>query len=1331
MRTSAEKSSTTTSPTITQAARQPFVARAGRSNFFAPARPGVQTKMTVNKPGDKFEQEADKTADKVMRMSAPSAVAEGEKLKREPEEKPWKREEEKILRAAMPEEKVQRAEDDKIQRASADEQTVQRREEEKILRASTSEEKVQKGEHPQIQKEADRDEKLQREAPAGTPPAIDSGVQTAIYDKMTGGEPLPTDVRANMEARFNADFRDVRIHRDDQSVALSNQLGARAFTYRNHIFFSRDQYQPGTSDGKQLLAHELTHTIQQGYAVQRGAEMSTSAQGEHASPVIQRAPASAAASAATSSEVVNISSNVFSPSQRVKDEIEARGRKGLDIRIIVKGLTAEGLVKIRADRARNFDSIDKGSMPLMNPWTQKLGGMHINFCVVNNQIVRGYASLKPRGGDTNDWLQALQKSSDALGGLGLKVSNVPAPINKFDNGKLTLGVSGLNVEVGGFLDARFNVSVENASQPKITATSVIDIRGMLKGTLILNNDSGKLAGQVSLAINYDAFSGDANVIYKADGSVDIGGKAAYSGDKLSGEVQFVATDREAADAFTKNAIAAAGGQGKVQDAAPPAPVPAPKSGQKKRALAATGQLAFNLTKWFAGTVNVIVDGKGAVTVIGKIAPPGEIELFKQKDWDKEIVKFEAKAYYGIPVVGNLNLFANISLHALAKLGPAKIYNIEILGTYSTDPEVQKSIQISGSINISAYGGLRLRAEGGAGIEIVSHDLKFGIGLNADVGVKAYADARPTIGYRDPGVFYISGTLELVAQPMLGLGGDFFIALETPWWSPLSDDRWTWPLFSKEWPLTDPIGISAAVKDYELGSGKVPEIELKKPEFDPSKFMTSMVDNNLPDKSGGAGAGQGTFKEDGTVPKPVVPPKKPAPKVAASKPPRKGAPLKSGKSAAPDPKAARDQQSGKILESAAKPLAALKAKEALTRSELDKDLAKIKGQVGGIEFGVQVKGEKWLVIPKAGGKAAKGVEVAAKQIEQSNKDRKPDALDPVRAKIDMNGAGHVIEAVPQGNTVRLFMASRRETLREKLVRESGLWTKAESAEIRSNGQALAARLATVMQREEALTAKYAATADNAQRHALAVAGVNEIGVVLVAIASEFGITVEDEDIPRATPFQPSGLNLGRATRVYADPLTATSLRERAATVQFAPGGFLRFPGRDKYAAGHLLADTLGGPNEASNLALISRGTNGKFSSRESLVRNALRGTKRIPEPRTVLRYEVSCSFAADPQGEIEGWMRQRYAAKFPQARFDGIGTAIMQMAARAVWDTRAIDRHLGLTSQPIAFYDMVMWKVAKAYLPTHFTISIRTYTGKPVTGDSFDNHIGGMGDPPDQ
>ncbi|MFL9912271.1 DUF4157 domain-containing protein [Paraburkholderia sp. RL17-337-BIB-A] len=101
---------------------------------------------------------------------------------------------------------------------------------------------------------------------------------------MTGGEPLGADVRGFMEPRFNADFQGVRVHRDAEASHLSNRLSARAFTYQNHIFFSRNQYQPDSSDGKQLLAHELTHTIQQGQSIQRTPKVSTSG----ATPSVQR-----------------------------------------------------------------------------------------------------------------------------------------------------------------------------------------------------------------------------------------------------------------------------------------------------------------------------------------------------------------------------------------------------------------------------------------------------------------------------------------------------------------------------------------------------------------------------------------------------------------------------------------------------------------------------------------------------------------------------------------------------------------------------------------------------------------------------------------------------------------------------------------------------------------------------------------------------------------------------------------------------------------------------------------------------------------------------------
>src|SRR5665648_732153 len=264
MKATAEKSSHTTSTAEHQKSSQPFFAKAGGGDFFTPVRnssaPSVQSKLTVNKPGDKFEQEADKMADKVMRMPAPAPPEKEEKVQRAtlPEEK--------VQKATLPEEKIQKATlpEEKIQKATLPEEKVQKKEEEKIQKANLPEEKIQKKE----------EEKLQRKGGDGTS-AVASDTQSAIKSKTSGGQPLSSEARSYMEPRFNADFSNVRIHNDPESARLSNQLSARAFTYQNHVFFSRDQYQPGTSEGKQLLAHELTHTIQQGHAIQRSPQVTT------------------------------------------------------------------------------------------------------------------------------------------------------------------------------------------------------------------------------------------------------------------------------------------------------------------------------------------------------------------------------------------------------------------------------------------------------------------------------------------------------------------------------------------------------------------------------------------------------------------------------------------------------------------------------------------------------------------------------------------------------------------------------------------------------------------------------------------------------------------------------------------------------------------------------------------------------------------------------------------------------------------------------------------------------------------------------------------------
>ena len=100
-----------------------------------------------------------------------------------------------------------------------------------------------------------------------------------------GGTPLPKPVRSFMEPRFGANFGGVRIHTGEAAAQQSATLNAHAFTVGEHVFFGRNQFQPETASGRELIAHELTHTIQQGAAIQRAEIPSVTQRSE---PSIQR-----------------------------------------------------------------------------------------------------------------------------------------------------------------------------------------------------------------------------------------------------------------------------------------------------------------------------------------------------------------------------------------------------------------------------------------------------------------------------------------------------------------------------------------------------------------------------------------------------------------------------------------------------------------------------------------------------------------------------------------------------------------------------------------------------------------------------------------------------------------------------------------------------------------------------------------------------------------------------------------------------------------------------------------------------------------------------------
>ncbi len=99
-----------------------------------------------------------------------------------------------------------------------------------------------------------------------------ANLETQLASNRSGGEPLANAVNEKLSNSFGADFSNVRLHTDANAAAMNKSLNARAFTHGNDIYFNQGQFNPNSKTGEHLLAHELTHVVQQGAvgnAVQR------------------------------------------------------------------------------------------------------------------------------------------------------------------------------------------------------------------------------------------------------------------------------------------------------------------------------------------------------------------------------------------------------------------------------------------------------------------------------------------------------------------------------------------------------------------------------------------------------------------------------------------------------------------------------------------------------------------------------------------------------------------------------------------------------------------------------------------------------------------------------------------------------------------------------------------------------------------------------------------------------------------------------------------------------------------------------------------------------
>jgi hypothetical protein len=293
--------------------RQPFFNLRTQHTPPAATASAVQPKLTVGKQDDPFEQEADAMADQVVqRLHDPGAAIQKKEAPLSSSVTPFVQ-----AKCSACEAQEEGADEKEVNRKAIDsspfsfDQPVQRK-----CSECEKEEHVQQKATPGIQAKAATDistpsasstpasvqmkcaacgqeEQVQKKEQEGMtalhrksifesnePPPDEQTVQakkidtslendkTSVEQSLSrskgGGAPLSRDVNGSMSQAFGADFSGVRIHTDNNAVQMSRDLNAQAFTHGNDIYFNEGKYDTGSDGGRRLLAHELTHTVQQG-----------------------------------------------------------------------------------------------------------------------------------------------------------------------------------------------------------------------------------------------------------------------------------------------------------------------------------------------------------------------------------------------------------------------------------------------------------------------------------------------------------------------------------------------------------------------------------------------------------------------------------------------------------------------------------------------------------------------------------------------------------------------------------------------------------------------------------------------------------------------------------------------------------------------------------------------------------------------------------------------------------------------------------------------------------------------------------------------------------
>lgn len=866
---------------------QPFFSK--NKNQYSP----IQTKLTIGQPGDIYEKEADSMADKVVqRLSEPDST----------QTKSYS-----SVGAVTPfvQKKCAHCEEEERKEKKENEDGVKEHIHRKPIFESDAEPENEKN----IQRKCaacEKEEKLQKKTNTSASPSSLQNIESRLSSSKGSGAHLPTETRRQMEHSFGADFSNVRVHNDSSSVQLSKDLNAQAFTHGNDIYFNSGKYDANSQGGNHLLAHELTHTIQQQKSKGVNACLNKS------TPDIQRYPKAAELVPVTDKQkdyyshrddVVDIQGvSKFSPNAGLGNYIASLSETGSsDVAVNVKfGGLGEGFifVKLRgpyissacvkhdyllfssttcfdvAPRSLNYYA-DEQVIPIKhNAFQQSDKGTPVIVVSITAGVIIGKLGWVPaKRPDDIDPLVSAETNEEVflplIYGSDYDPKNfIPGHTNnKLQDGKLHFHSLGqLKLKDEQMLEGIFYLNDD-----KYTWRGNIPIKadGLEMTNMPVDRDDRAqlLAKLPSLQINKTWTGHGITASIHASyihGVLEIVGTANYTpSDKTGrikkGEATVMVLGREKAWDEIRQHLpnldekAAAGLPGLYQG--------------EGLALIGWGYVDLSLVKkqdetdLVTGKAGIILDPDGFLTVSGLIRVENRYELMAAQglaDWkpvDPSLVKDFGPFYLTVPgVPAGLNFTGKGGLYYKYVLGPLTLHGITIQGIYSTNPAINKELSVSGILNISAelQGKVdvtgRMAARVGTSFPYLGVDVS-AVELNVagEASLKSYIDAASTFGMREVSDGGKKATRAFI-KGTIELAGELSLGLTGKLHFEVLYGSVADTSISGNWPVAN---AGAALDfDYNIGDEITKEklaeiIKFKKVSFDRQKFVKGVVKEKTP------------------------------------------------------------------------------------------------------------------------------------------------------------------------------------------------------------------------------------------------------------------------------------------------------------------------------------------------------------------------------------------------------------------------------------------------------------------------------------------------------